>query len=92
MQGICQVVLLWNTLGETDANKIGGNTILKMYGNWLFDASLVDLPGLSYNNYRCDEGRAIALGCLCNIFSRYQKNCFLKSYLQTFYQVIIKVF
>jgi hypothetical protein len=48
MQGICQVVILWNTLDETDAKRIGGNTILKIYGNWLFDAALVDLPGLTY--------------------------------------------
>ena len=45
MQGVSQVVELWKAREELGMPKINGNTILNMYGSWMFDAALIEGHG-----------------------------------------------
>ena len=59
-----------------------GNTILHMFGPWLFEAS-------AKSDSRFEEGRAIALGALCRIFcTRQRLRPFLPKYLERFYATV----
>lgn len=44
-KGISQVVLAWNTPEEMEGKQISGNTLLEMYGEWLFDGALLSSVG-----------------------------------------------
>ncbi|KAJ5070469.1 hypothetical protein M0811_10941 [Anaeramoeba ignava] len=59
-----------------------GNSILKVFGEWLFEA-------VSTNHNGFEEGIAIAYSTLCDIFSSFQKTPFKDCYLSRFYQYVI---
>eukprot|EP01103_Thecamoeba_quadrilineata_P016098 TRINITY_DN5294_c0_g1_i2.p1 TRINITY_DN5294_c0_g1~~TRINITY_DN5294_c0_g1_i2.p1 ORF type:complete len:1059 (+),score=173.97 TRINITY_DN5294_c0_g1_i2:1132-4308(+) len=54
-----------------------GNTILHIYGHWLFQAIYQDKAGF-------EEGTALAVKILCNIFCSRPKSKFLPGYLSSF--------
>jgi hypothetical protein len=63
-------------------SQINGNTILNMFGDWLFGGASVAKLGY-------EVGRAEAVACLCKIFSRFQYiENFHFHYLSQFYSVI----
>ncbi|KAI8809231.1 hypothetical protein BJ742DRAFT_677009, partial [Cladochytrium replicatum] len=56
-----------------------GNTILHMFGAWLFEATTMKSP-------EYDEGKSQAYGVLCRIFCQPQRRVkFLRTYLERFY-------
>jgi hypothetical protein len=59
-----------------------GNTILSIFGRWLFEAVLADKPGL-------EEGTSLALATLCKIFAR-DRGTFLSVHLASFYSCLEK--
>eukprot|EP01122_Echinamoeba_exundans_P014768 TRINITY_DN6753_c0_g1_i2.p1 TRINITY_DN6753_c0_g1~~TRINITY_DN6753_c0_g1_i2.p1 ORF type:complete len:1091 (-),score=190.34 TRINITY_DN6753_c0_g1_i2:1420-4692(-) len=59
-----------------------GNTILSIFGRWLFEAVLSDKPGL-------EEGTSLALATLCRIFTR-DRGTFLSVHLASFYSCLEK--
>jgi hypothetical protein len=68
------------TLQDPNSGIPDGNTILNMFGAWLFDTTKMK----GYN-----LARAEAFGILCRIFCAPQRRTrFLQSYLERFYQAI----
>ncbi|KAH6594850.1 hypothetical protein BASA50_006324 [Batrachochytrium salamandrivorans] len=64
--------------GKYICRRIDGNTILNMFGEWIFQAANMDEIGF-------EDGRAEALGILCRVFSNYQQSeKFLRIYLEHF--------
>jgi hypothetical protein len=63
------------------SNNTAGNTVLEVYGEWLFDAATTLKMGY-------EEGRAIAVGTLCRIFCMPQSKRFSRENLQRFYQAL----
>lgn len=61
-----------------------GNTILHIFGNWLFDAAMQRRDGF-------EEGRAVAVKTLCNIFSTCKSSPFNTVYLSRFYACLSQV-
>ncbi|KAJ3431286.1 hypothetical protein M0812_02964 [Anaeramoeba flamelloides] len=66
-------------------NRPDGNTILKIFGKWLFEA-------VSKNTADCYEGTAVAFSILSMIFSTHFQNPFEQNYLTQFYSSIIFAF
>ncbi|KAJ3271069.1 hypothetical protein HDV01_007082 [Terramyces sp. JEL0728] len=63
---------------------VNGNTLLRMFGEWLFDAAAASKPGY-------EAGRAEALAVLCRIFNKLQRyEKFHDPYLEKFYVVLQK--
>lgn len=63
---------------------VNGNTLLNMFGDWLFPAAAMFKSGY-------EIGRAEAISCLCKIFSQFQRvERFHQKYLEKFYSVISK--
>ncbi|KAJ3433697.1 hypothetical protein M0812_22662 [Anaeramoeba flamelloides] len=62
-----------------------GNTIMKIFGKWLFEA-------VSKNRVDFEEGVAIAFSILCSVFSTHYKKPFMDNYLSQFYSSIILAF
>ncbi|OZJ03418.1 hypothetical protein BZG36_03602 [Bifiguratus adelaidae] len=61
-----------------------GNTILHMFGEWLFEATYS--TNRSPQDQEAQLGRAEAFGILCRIFSQTQtRNAFLRTYIERFY-------
>lgn len=89
--GIEKLVQIFHSIGHSsqDGGIIerhfpDGNTILHLFGSWLFDA-------VSRDSSECAEGRAQAFGILCRIFSRPQRRSpFLATYLYQFYSAVIE--
>ena len=70
--------------GSELESPINGNTLLNMFGGWLFPAAAMFKSGY-------EIGRAEAISCLCKIFSNIQRvEAFHQKYLENFYQVILK--
>lgn len=69
-----------------------GNTLIDIYGNWLFDAALNSDKRFDINasrNHSCIKGKSTACELLCNIFSANQrKNPISQVYLTRFYSAI----
>mmetsp|Transcript_2685 Transcript_2685/g.9507 ORF Transcript_2685/g.9507 Transcript_2685/m.9507 type:complete len:1308 (+) Transcript_2685:68-3991(+) len=55
-----------------------GNTILHIFGTWLYDAIQFDRSGF-------DEGTALAMKILCNIMTTKHRTDFLPIYMASFY-------
>lgn len=87
IMGIGKMVESFQAVGfQKDTQKLppDGNTILDLYGRWLFDTCVMD--GAEFS-----EGRAEAFGILCRIFSQQQKRQpFNRIYLERFYALLIK--
>jgi hypothetical protein len=88
--GMEKLVQVFHSIGNTDnAGALqrcfpDGNTILHLFGSWLFEA--VNRDALD-----CAEGRAQAFGVLCRVFSHPQRrNPFLATYLHQFYAAVIE--
>ena len=81
MKGIASVIEIWSS---QEGKRVSGNTLLKMYGEWLFDGAMNLIPGY-------EEGRSVAVGSLCRIFSKPQQTQFKDNYLAAFYRCIMKV-
>ncbi|CAG8567296.1 5681_t:CDS:10 [Gigaspora rosea] len=63
-----------------------GNTLLNMFGPWLFQACMMNRPDPGTQN-----GRAVAFGVLCKIFCLPQKReKFLRNYVTQFYLALIE--
>ncbi|CAG8845014.1 18820_t:CDS:2, partial [Gigaspora margarita] len=63
-----------------------GNTLLNMFGPWLFQACMMNRPDPGTQN-----GRAVAFGVLCRIFCLPQKReKFLRNYVTQFYLALIE--
>ncbi|KAG9297725.1 hypothetical protein G9A89_011240 [Geosiphon pyriformis] len=61
-----------------------GNTILRMFGTWLFEAC-----ALNQDDDEIKKGRAIAYGILCRIFCSTQRHeKFLRTYITQFYRAL----
>eukprot|EP00842_Homolaphlyctis_polyrhiza_P006533 jgi/Hompol1/6881/HPOL_000570-RA len=76
--------ILWFIDGSDSLTRIDGNTILHMFGEWLFNAATMSQQGY-------EEGRAEALGSLCRIFSKFQRaSKFLRVYLERFYSAMMQ--
>lgn len=91
--GMEKLVQVFHSIGQTSTETSqdavdhyfpSGNTILHVFGWWLFEAAAQSPPEYS-------EGRAQAFGILCRIFSMPQRReHFLANYLHQFYAVLIK--
>ncbi|KAL1920037.1 uncharacterized protein VTP21DRAFT_1183 [Calcarisporiella thermophila] len=93
--GISQLVDAFHAIGHNGSSgSVGGrknkatvpdgNTILDMFGDWLFNACTMPC------NENTREGIAEAYGCLCRIFSRPQhRQPFHREYLERFYSILI---
>ena len=58
---------------------INSNTILTIFGEWLFDSATISTPGY-------EQGRANSLSILCNLFSKLQPSeKILTVYVERFY-------
>ncbi|KAF7730162.1 hypothetical protein EC973_002770 [Apophysomyces ossiformis] len=85
MLGIGQLIDVMNTISDKQGGTIlaaDGNTLLHMFGNYLFDAcstaALADVES--------QRGCAEAFGALCKIFCRPQRGQpFLRTYIERFY-------
>ncbi|KAG2228010.1 hypothetical protein INT45_012034 [Circinella minor] len=91
MLGIGQLVDLFNLVGErrtSPTNTIeqpDGNTILHIFGSYLFDACST-APSASMESQR---GCASAFATLCKIFCRPQRSTpFLRTYIERFYAAL----
>lgn len=88
MLGIGQLVDTFNTVGDTASAIIeppAGNTILHMFGTYLFDACAT-APQADIDSQR---GCAEAFGTVCKIFSRPQRlQPFLRTYVERFYAAL----
>ncbi|KAJ6250437.1 hypothetical protein M0813_16056 [Anaeramoeba flamelloides] len=96
MKGIQQLVTLFLTFQQeiknSNSNEIkyipdspSGNTILNIFGNWLFEA-------VSDRHKNYDQGIECAYSTLCQIFMSPQIEPFLFKYLTRFYQALIYAF
>ncbi|EGF76898.1 hypothetical protein BATDEDRAFT_92176 [Batrachochytrium dendrobatidis JAM81] len=80
--GLSKSISLLYSIDAGSNGMVDGNTILNMFGEWLFQAAMMHEVGF-------EEGRAEALGTLCRIFSKYQKTTkFLAVYLEHFYNAL----
>ncbi|KAI9496808.1 hypothetical protein BDB00DRAFT_869033 [Zychaea mexicana] len=98
MLGIGHLVDLFNKVGErhvsvaatsiddnNNSNTPDGNTILHIFGTWLFDASST-APSADVNSQR---GCAAAFASLCKVFCRPQRSTpFLRTYIERFYAAL----
>lgn len=88
MQGIAPIVDVWNGVNglelQSQSDDVSGNSLLSLYGNWLFDGALLSNAG-------CEEGRAITLEVLCKIFTQAQPTHFFPNHLELFYKTLISV-
>jgi len=76
--------LIKTTATQLGANRPSGNTILRIFGDWLFEAVLLDRSGF-------EEGTALACATLCKIYCSSGDRKFLPSYLSTFANCLTKV-
>ncbi|RKO93932.1 hypothetical protein BDK51DRAFT_11033, partial [Blyttiomyces helicus] len=84
IHGISTVVDVWHTEGATAPKTPDGNTLLHMFGGWLFEAGAKKEPEF-------EEGKSEALGILCQIFCQPQRRQkFLRTYLERFYTALIE--
>ncbi|KAJ3009267.1 hypothetical protein HKX48_008074 [Thoreauomyces humboldtii] len=89
IKGIGRVVQVWHTIGSDDGPLLhevpgvpDGNTILHMFGGWLFEATIKTAPEFA-------DGKAEALGILCRIFCQPQRRIpFERTYLERFYTAV----
>ncbi|KAI9207404.1 uncharacterized protein BJ171DRAFT_494756 [Polychytrium aggregatum] len=90
IRGISKVVGEFHAIGiETDSVKLmnatvpDGNTLLHMFGSWLFEAT-------TKQQSEFNKGKAIAFEILCRIVCQPQRrNLFLQLYLDRFYHCLI---
>ncbi|KAJ6229571.1 hypothetical protein M0813_07801 [Anaeramoeba flamelloides] len=92
IQGIQSYVTLFlqnekktNNSGNKLINKINGNTLLNLFGNWLFEAIQLQKEGF-------EEGIEVIYDILCNIFMNPQDTAFNAKNLTAFYHSLIIVF
>lgn len=85
MNGVEMLVNLYVKLGHT--NKLpqllapNGNTILHIFGEWMFDAVHKDRSGF-------DEGTALAMKILCNLITSKNKTNWETTYIARFYSCL----
>lgn len=75
------------TIGKNESSDspINGNTLLNMFGEWLFDSAAITKSGY-------EPGRAESVATLCRVFSKSQRvDKFHDAYLEKFYSVLQKV-
>ncbi|POG70412.1 hypothetical protein GLOIN_2v1775884 [Rhizophagus irregularis DAOM 181602=DAOM 197198] len=98
LSGIGRIIESFQTIGQTSVQKVAqkdiegslmsipdGNTILHMFGSWLFQACSINRTDLG-----AKQGRAEAYGILCRIFCLPQRReKFLRNYVTQFYQALI---
>lgn len=87
--GVEVLVQQYLRIGNSDASKKrvlppDGNTILHIFGQWLFEALQLDRPGF-------DEGTALAIKILCNILCTRNTSKFLPVYLGSFYSSMAEI-
>jgi hypothetical protein len=85
------MALAWNNSEEAGVKRISGNTIIQMYGDWLYSGAMVNSLGYNDLTFCYEEGRAISIGTLCRLFATPQQHKFLSVYLHLFYKVLTKV-
>ncbi|KAJ5072634.1 hypothetical protein M0811_01649 [Anaeramoeba ignava] len=73
------------TTSEVIVDHPDGNSILRVFGNWLFEA--ISMTDLSFS-----DGISVAYSSLCQIFTSHQKNPLEDVYLSKFYEGIIRIF
>ncbi|KAJ3218180.1 hypothetical protein HDU67_006442 [Dinochytrium kinnereticum] len=83
--GLARIVDAYHSIGSTternssSASPPDGNTILDMFGDWLFEAILRPSP-------KYEDGVSQAYAILCSIFTKPQtRNPFSRSHLERFY-------
>ncbi|KAJ3171864.1 hypothetical protein HK101_011215 [Irineochytrium annulatum] len=91
MTGVSRVVDAFHSIGMTMSNDIAkltrasvpdGNTLLNMFGGWLFEATSRPTPDYG-------DGVSKALSILCRIFCLRQRRAkFLRTYLDRFYATL----
>eukprot|EP01119_Soliformovum_irregulare_P013034 TRINITY_DN3433_c0_g4_i1.p1 TRINITY_DN3433_c0_g4~~TRINITY_DN3433_c0_g4_i1.p1 ORF type:complete len:1246 (+),score=344.03 TRINITY_DN3433_c0_g4_i1:113-3850(+) len=87
MKGINHLVTLFLNIGTRSKQKIqppDGNTILHIFGAWLFEAIKLNRPSF-------DEGTALAIEILCKIFKAKIHTKFEPIYLASYYSCISDV-
>ncbi|KAI9596244.1 hypothetical protein BDF19DRAFT_412834 [Syncephalis fuscata] len=93
--GIARIIKTFIVVGGASSDPIktpgnplppDGNTIFRLFGTWLFDVC-----STRWQDPRQIEGKMIALGALCRVFSAPQRRTRLgNEYLQRFYQIIVE--
>eukprot|EP01100_Stratorugosa_tubuloviscum_P015429 TRINITY_DN8902_c0_g1_i1.p1 TRINITY_DN8902_c0_g1~~TRINITY_DN8902_c0_g1_i1.p1 ORF type:complete len:1255 (+),score=606.97 TRINITY_DN8902_c0_g1_i1:98-3862(+) len=79
--GIEKMVQLWLNVGRENKKRVSppdGNTVLHIYGQWLFEAMQLDRLGF-------EEGTALAVKIMCNIVCTRNRSKYLAVYLSSFY-------
>ncbi|KAM3589848.1 hypothetical protein VKS41_000701 [Umbelopsis sp. WA50703] len=91
IMGVGKIVEAFHSVGQPSTpvaeslSPPDGNTLLHIFGGWLFDACF-SAPQLS-TEYQ--QGRAEAYGILCRIFSKPQRRePFLRLYIERFYAAL----
>ncbi|RIA84468.1 hypothetical protein C1645_832213 [Glomus cerebriforme] len=99
LSGIGRIIESFQTIGQTNVQKTAqkdiessfmsipdGNTILNMFGSWLFQAC-----SINRTDSGAKQGRAEAYGILCRIFCLPQRReKFLRNYVTQFYRALIE--